>query len=166
LRTAARALWQVYTTRWEPGHGVTLLYYDVDRIRSRLDDVGDDLEDPEDLLSDDDDVERSSPTEVRAWVDEYQTQAQAQAQAPMPALPPRGGGGACRHFGIFRPRSSVHPPRPQQSTLVWVRWVLSMTVREVRRQFGAIRRPVSSCNGRTGAGGGMLTVQTTVRERG
>ena len=72
-------LWQVYTTRWEPGHGVTLLYYDVDRIRSRLDDVGDDLEDPEDLLSDDDDVERSSPTEVRAWVDEYQTQAQAQA---------------------------------------------------------------------------------------
>jgi hypothetical protein len=38
-----------------------------------LDDVGDDIEDPEDLLSDDDDVERSSPKEVRAWVDEYQT---------------------------------------------------------------------------------------------
>jgi hypothetical protein len=105
-------LWQVYTTRWEPDHGVTLLYYDVDRIGSRLDDVGDDLEDPEDLLSDDDDVEHSSPKEVRAWVDEYQTQAQAQAPfqaqayAPMPALPPRGGGGACRHFDIFRPRAS------------------------------------------------------------
>jgi hypothetical protein len=30
-------------------------------------------------VSDDDDVERSSPEEVRAWVDEHQTQAQAQA---------------------------------------------------------------------------------------
>jgi hypothetical protein len=30
-------------------------------------------------VSDDDDVERSSPEEVRAWVDEHQTQTQAQA---------------------------------------------------------------------------------------
>jgi hypothetical protein len=81
----------------------------VDRSGSRLGGVGDDLEDPDDLLSDDDDVERSSPKEVRAWVDGYQTQAQAQAQAeaPMPVMPPpRGGSGACRHFGILWSRVS------------------------------------------------------------
>ena len=61
-------LWQVYGTRWEKEKGVTLLYYDVERVKCRLADSEDELKDPEDLLSDDDDVERSSPAEVLAWV--------------------------------------------------------------------------------------------------
>ena len=36
--------------------------------KCRLADSEDELKDPEDLLSDDDDVERSSPAEVLAWV--------------------------------------------------------------------------------------------------
>jgi hypothetical protein len=65
-------VWQIYSTRWSELEGVTLLYYDVERIAERLQDSGDELTDPEDLLSDDDDVERSSATEVRDWVSNFQ----------------------------------------------------------------------------------------------
>jgi hypothetical protein len=65
-------VWQIYSTRWSELEGVTLLYYDVERIAERLQDSGDELTDPEDLLSDDDDVERSSATEVRDWVGNFQ----------------------------------------------------------------------------------------------
>ena len=64
-------MWQVYSTRWEDGIGVTLLYYDVERVAARVADSNEELEDPEDLLSDDSDVERSSPTEVRKWIDDW-----------------------------------------------------------------------------------------------
>ena len=57
--------WQVYSTRWQEKEGVTLLYYDVERVKLRLQSEEDELEDAEDLLSDDEDVERSSPEEVR-----------------------------------------------------------------------------------------------------
>ena len=70
-------LWQIYTTRWHEKEGVTLLYYDVDRIKARLADPNDELEDAEDLLSDDEDVERSSPEEVRKWVDDHTTRETA-----------------------------------------------------------------------------------------
>jgi hypothetical protein len=44
----------------------------VERVAERLQDSGDELTDPEDLLSDDDDVERSSATEVKDWVSNFQ----------------------------------------------------------------------------------------------
>jgi hypothetical protein len=40
-------------------------------------DPNDELEDAEDLLSDDEDVERSSPEEVRKWVDDHTTRETA-----------------------------------------------------------------------------------------
>ena len=49
-----------------------MLYYDVERITERLQGSGDDLTDPEDLLSDDDDVERSSAKEVKDWMSNFQ----------------------------------------------------------------------------------------------
>jgi hypothetical protein len=75
-----------------------LLYYDVERVKLRLQSEEDELEDAENLLSDDEDVERSSPEEVRKWVDDY---AAAKAAASQRVRP--GGG---RHSGIFRPRAA------------------------------------------------------------
>ena len=45
--------WQVYSTRWQEKEGVTLLYYDVERVKLRLQSEEDELEGAEDLLSDD-----------------------------------------------------------------------------------------------------------------
>ena len=87
----------------------------------------------------------------------------------MPALPPPPAEGAGRTaISVYSGPAQLGTSyiRLAKRANCFGEGMLSMTVREVRRQFGAIRRPVSSCNGRTGAGGGMLTVQTTVRERG
>jgi hypothetical protein len=72
--------WQVHSTRWQEKEGVTLLYYDVERVKLRLQSEEDELEDAEDLLSDDEDVERSSPEEVRKWVDDYAAAKAAASQ--------------------------------------------------------------------------------------
>jgi hypothetical protein len=65
---------QIFSTRWSELEGVTLLYYDVERVSERLENAEDELGDPEDLLNDDDDVERSSAAaEVKKWVTSYET---------------------------------------------------------------------------------------------
>ena len=56
------ATWQVHNARprWQEKEGVTLLYYDVERAKLRLQSEEDELEGAADLLSDDEDVERRS----------------------------------------------------------------------------------------------------------
>ena len=54
-------IWQVHSTRWEDEIGVTILYFDVERVNARLSDPSDELQDSEDLLSDDGDVCRGPP---------------------------------------------------------------------------------------------------------
>jgi hypothetical protein len=63
---------QVYSTRWQEKEGVTLLYYDVERVKLRLQSAKkvNSRTQRTSSVSEDEDVERSSPEEVRKWVDD------------------------------------------------------------------------------------------------
>jgi hypothetical protein len=93
--------WQVHSTRWQEKEGVTLLYCGVERAKLRLQSEEDELEDAEYLLSDDEDVERSSPEEVRKWVDDYAA-AEAAASQLTQAGVARGGGAGSRRRRLCR----------------------------------------------------------------